>query len=98
MGLDAVDHDANDFYVTARIPSTVKDTLEQAASLLGTPLNQFMVQASLRAAEEVIRREQSVNLSKRDVSTLFDYLEQSPSANAKLRAAAERHRDLTNPD
>ena len=46
----------NDNRVTARVPGSVKETLEQAAALLGTPLNQFMVQASLRAAQEVIRR------------------------------------------
>lgn len=89
---------ANDSRVTARVPSAVKNTLEQAASLLGTPLNQFMIQASLRAAEEVIRQEQSANLTKRDVRALFDLLDQSTSANAKLRAAAVRHRELTSPE
>jgi len=84
--------------ITARVPSAVKETLEQAAALLGTPLNQFMVQASLRAAQEVIRREQSVNLSRRDVRALFDYLDDPAPANDALRAAALRHRDLTSAD
>lgn len=81
--------------VTARVPSGVKDTLEQAAALLGTPLNQFMVQASLHAAQEVIRREQSVNLSRRDVRALFEYLDDPAPANEALTAAARRHRAVT---
>ena len=81
--------------ITARVPNSVKNTLEQAASLLGTPLNQFMVQASLRAAEDVIRREQSVPLTRRDVRALFDLLESPVPANPALRDAARRHRELT---
>ena len=86
---------SKDDRVTARVPSGVKGTLEQAAALLGTPLNQFMVQASLRAAQEVIGREQSVSLSRRDVRTLFDYLDAPAPANEALVAAANRHRSLT---
>ncbi|MCP5142654.1 MAG: DUF1778 domain-containing protein, partial [Gammaproteobacteria bacterium] len=78
--------------------SSVKDTLEQAASLLGTPLNQFMVQASLRAAEDVIRQEQSVSLTRRDVRALFELLESPMPANPSLREAARRHRELTGSD
>ena len=86
---------SNDNRVTARVPSAVKETLEQAAALLGTPLNQFMVQASLRAAQEVIRSEQSVGLSKRDVRALFDCLDEPAPANDALRNAARRHSELT---
>jgi len=88
----------NNDRVTARVPSAVKHTLEQAAALLGTPLNQFMVQASLRAAQEVIRRVQTVTLSRRDVRALFDHLDDPPAANEALQAAAARHHELTRPD
>lgn len=84
--------------ITARVPSSVKDTIEQAASLLGTPLNQFMVQASLRAAEDVIRQEQSVLLTRRDVRALFDLLDSPAPANPALREATRRHRELTGSD
>lgn len=84
--------------ITARVPGSVKNTIEQAASLLGTPLNQFMVQASLRAAEDVIRQEQSVLLTRRDVRALFDLLENPAPANSALREATRRHRDLTGSD
>jgi len=85
----------NDQRVTARVPSSVKNTLEQAAALLGTPLNQFMVQASLRAAREVISQEQSVKLSRRDVRAMFDYLDKAPPANDALTNAAQWHRTMT---
>lgn len=84
--------------VTARIPCSVKRTLEQAAAMLGTPLNQFMVQASLRAAQEVIQSEQRVQLGRRDVRALFDCLDQPAPANEALTEAARRHRALTAPD
>jgi len=85
----------NDQRITARVPCTVKNTLEQAAAMLGTPLNQFMVQASLRAAQEVIRQEQSVKLSRHDVSAMFDYLNDVPPANDALTNAAHQHQTMT---
>ena len=85
----------NDNRVTARVPNAVKETLEQAATMSGMSLNQFIVQASLKAAREAIRDEQSLRMTPRDVSALFDYLDNPPGPNDKLRAAAARHRAMT---
>jgi uncharacterized protein (DUF1778 family) len=62
---------------------------------LETPVNQFMVQASLQAAREVINREQSVKLSQHDVRAMFDYLDNAPPANDALTHAAHQHRIMT---
>ncbi len=85
----------NDNRITARVPSAVKATLEQAAVLRGATVNQFMLTASLQAAEEVIRQEQAVNLSRHDVRAMFDYLESDPQPNIALRSAAQKHRAMT---
>ena len=40
--------------ITARVPLSVQETLETAASLTGATLNQFVVQAALHEAERII--------------------------------------------
>lgn len=40
--------------IAARVPQAVRDTLQQAAELLGATLNQFVVQAALSEARRVI--------------------------------------------
>jgi uncharacterized protein (DUF1778 family) len=77
--------------ITARIPQNIKDTLEQAANISGATLNQFIVQAALKEAKEVIESERVINLSERDANTVFSLLENPPQANEKLKQAAARH-------
>ena len=38
----------NDARVTARVPASVKETLQKAADLTGATLNQFMVAAAVK--------------------------------------------------
>lgn len=40
--------------ITARIPSSVYETLQRASSLIGVPLNSFIVQAALREAHYLL--------------------------------------------
>ncbi|NEO78143.1 YlcI/YnfO family protein [Moorena sp. SIO4G3] len=47
----------NDTRVTARLPASVKDTLQKAGDLTGATLNQFMVQAALKEAQKVINKD-----------------------------------------
>ncbi len=95
----------NNDRVTARIPSRIKETIERAAVIQGTNVNQFMVQASLQLARQVIaedrrliEQEQSIRLSTADVSRFFETLEEPPPPNEKLKRAAERHRKLVRRD
>jgi uncharacterized protein (DUF1778 family) len=77
--------------LTARIPQNIKNTLEQAANISGATLNQFVVQAALKEAKQVIESERVINLSERDANTVFSLLENPPQANEKLKQAAARH-------
>ena len=77
--------------ITARIPQNVKQTLEQAANISGATLNQFIVQAALKEAKQIIEIERVINLSETDADTVFSLLENPPPPNAKLKQAAARH-------
>jgi uncharacterized protein (DUF1778 family) len=81
-----------DARVVARIPPAVKETLQQAADLSGATLNQFLVQAALTAANQILETERTIALSERDAQTVFDLLENPPTPNQQLLAAVDRHR------
>jgi uncharacterized protein (DUF1778 family) len=81
-----------DARVVARIPPAVKETLHQAADLSGATLNQFLVQAALTAANQILETERTIVLSERDAQTVFDLLENPPTPNQQLLAAVDRHR------
>jgi uncharacterized protein (DUF1778 family) len=85
--------------ITARVPLQVQETLEIAASLVGSTVNQFMVQTALREAERIIEQERVIRLSERDTQAFLDALDRPPPPNAALLAAladyAERRDDQT---
>ena len=81
-----------DARVVARIPPAVKDTLQQAADLSVATLNQFLVQAALTAANQILETQRTIFLSERDAQTVFDLLENPPAPNQQLLAAVNRHR------
>ncbi len=86
----------NDGRVTARIPQQVKDTLEQAASLSGSTLNQFIVGAALKEAQKVLEAERIIELSQRDAEQVFSLLENPTAANERLKAAIAKHQEFFN--
>jgi uncharacterized protein (DUF1778 family) len=81
-----------DARVVARIPPTVKETLQKAADLSGATLNQFLVQSALTAANQILETERTIVLSERDAQTVFDLLENPPTPNQQLLVAVDRHR------
>lgn len=78
--------------VVARIPPAVKETLQQAADLSGATLNQFLVQAALKEANQILETERTIVLSERDAQKVFDLIENPPIPNQQLLAAVDRHR------
>ncbi|NET56619.1 MAG: DUF1778 domain-containing protein [Symploca sp. SIO2E6] len=81
----------NDTRVTARLPASVKDTLQKAADLTGATLNQFIIQAAIKEAQEVINTEQLIHLSIQDADRIFSLIENPPTPNNHLKKAIERH-------
>ena len=85
--------------VTARVPLKVQETLELAASLVGSTVNQFIVQTALREAERIIDQGRVIRLSERDTQAFLDALDRPLPPNPELLAAlqdyAERRDDST---
>lgn len=83
--------------IGARVPREVYETLCRAAELTGATVNQFLVQAALKEAREVIERQEVIRLSPRDWNWLLDLMENPPKPNAKLKAALKRYRKAQRP-
>ncbi|MFI3218738.1 MAG: DUF1778 domain-containing protein [Methylococcales bacterium] len=78
--------------VTARVSEQIKETLTVAAALTGATLNQFLVQAALEKAEQIIEKDKLIYLSKKDAQFFFDVLENPPEPNEKLINAVKNYR------
>ncbi|AFZ34844.1 protein of unknown function DUF1778 [Stanieria cyanosphaera PCC 7437] len=82
----------NDARVTARIPQQIKETLEQAAILSGATLNQFIVAAAIKEAQQILEADRAIKLSQQDAEKVFSLLENPPTPNERLKTAAAKHR------
>jgi uncharacterized protein (DUF1778 family) len=76
--------------ITARVSISVAETLNEAAELAGTTLNNFVVQAALKEAHRLIDREKIIHVSDNDAAMLLNLLENPPPPNAALTKAFER--------
>lgn len=84
--------------IGARVPHDVYETLCRAAEITGATVNQFLVQAALKEAYEVIEREKIIRLSLRDWNWLLDLMENPPKPNAKLKTALARYQKARRDD
>ena len=75
--------------ITARVPDRVRDTLEQAAELLGATVNQFVVQTAYEEAQRVIERESVIRLSQQDARRILALLDHPPKPNQRLKDAVK---------
>ena len=78
--------------LTTRITPHVLDTLQVAADLVGSTLNQFVVQAALERAEKVIESESTITLTRRESLRLLELLDAPPLRNDKFTQAEARYR------
>jgi len=70
-----------------RVTPDVKAKLSRAAALRHVDLTNFVTQAALREAEEIIEAAERIKLSERDSRKVLDLLDNPPTPNARLRAA-----------
>lgn len=75
--------------ITARVSDKVRVTLEQAAELLGSTVNQFVMQTAYQEAQRVIERETVIRLSQKDARMVFSLLDNPPKPNKRLKAAVK---------
>jgi uncharacterized protein (DUF1778 family) len=78
--------------ITARVTDGVRDTLEQAAELLGSTVNQFVVQTAYMEAQRVIERESVIRLSQKDAHKILSLLDNPPKANKRLKEAVKTYK------
>lgn len=79
--------------ITARVSEQVKETLNSAAEIMGATLNQFLIQAALEKAENIIEKEKVIYLSKKDAEVFFSSLEKPPRPNKKLKNAFVNYKE-----
>jgi uncharacterized protein (DUF1778 family) len=79
--------------ISARVDERVLETLTRAASLVGSTVNQFLVQAALERAQNVIEEQDIIRLSTKDSERFFNAIENPPPPNEKLLAAFHAHSD-----
>lgn len=82
----------NDTYITAKLPPSVRDTLQEAADRTGTTLDQFIVRAAMREAQAIISGEHRIYLSAEGADKVFNLIENPPPPNEKLKEAFELHK------
>ena len=75
--------------ITARVSDNVRVTLEQAAELLGSTVNQFVVQTAYQEAQRVIERETVIRLSQKDARKVLALLDSPPKPNKRLKDAVK---------
>jgi uncharacterized protein (DUF1778 family) len=77
--------------VTARVPTSTRSIIERAAAIYGSTINQFIVQAAVERANEVLQSIETIKLSARDAKTFLDALAKPPKPNKKLLGAVRYH-------
>ena len=80
--------------ITARLPHSTRSIIERAAAIYGASINQFIVQAAVERANEVLQSMEIVRLSSRDAQLFMDTLANPPEPNKKLLDAVCVHNRL----
>ncbi|MBZ5642693.1 MAG: DUF1778 domain-containing protein [Acidobacteriia bacterium] len=78
----------NNSRMSLRIRAEEKALLLRAVALKHTDLTDFVLRHALRAARDVIEEADHLQLSERDSLRVLELLENPPSPNARLVAAA----------
>ncbi|MEA3544682.1 MAG: DUF1778 domain-containing protein [Thermodesulfobacteriota bacterium] len=92
MGVTIAEKERN-ARITTRVPENVHNLLSEAASLVGSTLNQFVVQSALEKANRIIEHERFVYLADQASKKFIDALGHPPQPNDKLKEAFRTHRE-----
>jgi uncharacterized protein (DUF1778 family) len=77
--------------ITARLPRSTRSIIERAAAIYGASINQFIVQAAVERANEVLQSMEALQLSSRDAQTFLNALENPPEPSQELLDAVHAH-------
>ena len=88
------EHESANDRITARVPHATRSVIERAAAIYGTTINQFIVQAAVERANEVLQSTEAINLSARDATIFLNALAKPPRPNEILLEAVCTHARL----
>jgi uncharacterized protein (DUF1778 family) len=75
----------------ARLSPDTKALFQEAASMQGRSLTDFVVNSALEAARRTVRQNELVELSRRDRIAFVEALLNPPQPNDRLQKAMRRH-------
>jgi uncharacterized protein (DUF1778 family) len=75
----------------ARLSPDTKALFQEAATIQGRSLTDFVVNSALDAARRIVRQNELVELSRRDRIAFVEALLNPPSPNDRLQKAMQRH-------
>lgn len=82
----------SDARINVRLPSELKQTIEDAAAALGQTVSEFAVSTVVREARQVLQEAQVTRLSNRDRDRFLEALDAvDAKPNEALKAAARRY-------
>lgn len=82
----------SDARINVRLPSQLKQTIEEAAAILGQTVSEFTIATVIREARHVLEEAEVTRLSKRDRDRFLKALDDvEAKPNAALKAAARRY-------
>ena len=82
--------------INVRLPNELKQTIEEAAVVLGQTVSEFTVSIVVREARQVLQEAQVTRLSNRDRDAFLAALEATDAKpNDALKAAARRYKNRT---
>lgn len=79
--------------ISARCAKAQQETIDTAAAMTGATMNQFVLQAALEKAEQVIERERRIAASAQDAAMIMNLLENPPEPNAALATLLANYRE-----
>lgn len=83
----------SDARINVRLPSDLKQTIEEAAAALGQTVSEFTVSTVVQEARQVLEAAQVTKLSQRDRDQFLAALADADAKpNAALKTAARRYR------
>ena len=85
----------NDARINVRLSGELKQTIEEAASVLGQTISEFVISTVMQEARQVLQNAQITRLSNRDRDDFLKPLNAiDAKPNAALKAAARRYGKL----
>ncbi len=93
MPTHAIEHPDIDT-ISSEMTAPVRARIEQAAAWRGVPVSSFVIEAAVKAADEVIEHERLIQLSGDDAERIMALLDNPPEPNASLRKALDAHQRL----